>query len=282
MHVHGLNMRTRVQKKENQVADEFEREDEERRELGESADATAKADESMGVLDATADDLDKDLTVKYHVDEEAPATDSNVDEILGKMKAEEDTTTPLDDATMFIQYKADVDSGMTNGMVLEDLAHAPGSLTERANIEAQQAESMDDEADLESDANDLGDAAAISEKAADLDAVTETLVDQPQLALDAEQNEKAEAVDVVKMDEAPVSQKSLGDIGSLERSNAVGEAGAFVSEEDKNEEAIIRKEQEHEAKMEESARKMMLADEKDMKELDAQTNADVLNAEKVH
>jgi hypothetical protein len=173
-----------------------------------------------------------------------------------------------------------VDPAVTNDVVLQDLANSQGSLVERAQLEAQQSDSMDDEDDLESQANDLGEAATASDHSEDLDAVTATLIDHPTLSLDTEESQKQEAGDVVKQDEG--SKGSLGDIGALDQSNAVDEASSFANDEDKNEEAIIHKAEQREESMERAAQKDMYQDEKDMKNLDAQTNEDVLNANKVH
>merc|ERR1711937_917094 len=100
VHMGQLKMKTNVAKK---VKEEFAREEEERsRELGES-DSTSVKKESFGILDATEADLDKDLTVDYHPDTK-PNDDATVDDILGKMHADVQDKTPLDDATELIQY----------------------------------------------------------------------------------------------------------------------------------------------------------------------------------
>merc|ERR1711871_327215 len=233
---------------------EFAREEEERsRELGES-DSTSVKKESLGILDATEADLDKDLTVDYHPDTK-PNNDATVDDILGKMHADVQDKTPLDDATELIQYPVaheDVDPAVTNDMVLQDLAGSESSLVERAEIEAKQSEQMDDEQELESQANDLGEAATTYE-----------------------------AAEVVEKDEGK-KPGSLGDIGTLDQSNAVGEAAEFANDEDRNEEAIIEKAERREQEMEKAAQKDMYEDEKAMKDLDARTNADIVNANKVH
>ena len=90
---------------------------------------------------------------------------------------------------------------MTNDMVLQDLAGSESSLVERAEIEAKQSEQMDDEQELQSQANDLGEAATTSEDAGDLDAVTSTLIDHPHLSLDTDETKKEEAAEVVEKDE---------------------------------------------------------------------------------
>jgi len=283
MHVGQLKMKTRVAQRVKEVKEEYAREEaseESSSELGESDNTEAKK-ESFGILDATADDLDQDLTVKYHPE---PKPDDNaVDDILGKMHAEVHDKNPLDYATELIQYQAaneDVDPAVTNDMVLQDLASSQSSLVERANLEAQQSDAMDDEQDLQSQANDLGEAAESSEAAGDLDAVTSTLIDHPHLSLDNHETQKQEAADVVSQDEG--GAKSLGDVGALDQDHAVDEAAAFANDEDRNEEAIIQNAEQHEQEMEKAAQKDMIRDEKAMKDLDAQTNKDILNANKVH
>merc|ERR1711871_1391292 len=260
VHMGQLKMKTNVAKKVQEVKEEFAREEEERsRELGES-DSTSVKKESLGILDATVDD------------------------ILGKMHADVQDKTPLDDATELIQYPVaheDVDPAVTNDMVLQDLAGSESSLVERAEIEAKQSEQMDDEQELESQANDLGEAATTSEDAGDLDAVTSTLIDHPHLSLDTDETKKEEAAEVVEKDEGK-KPGSLGDIGTLDQSNAVGEAAEFANDEDRNEEAIIEKAEQREQEMEKAAQKDMYEDEKAMKDLDARTNEDIVNANKVH
>jgi len=283
VHMGQLKMKTNVAKKVQEVKKEFAREEEERsRELGES-DSTSVKKESFGILDATEADLDKDLTVDYHPDTK-PNNDATVDDILGKMHADVQDKTPLDDATELIQYPVaheDVDPAVTNDMVLQDLAGSESSLVERAEIEAKQSEQMDDEQELESQANDLGEAATTSEDAGDLDAVTSTLIDHPHLSLDTDETKKEEAAEVVEKDEGK-KPGSLGDIGTLDQSNAVGEAAEFANDEDRNEEAIIEKAEQREQEMEKAAQKDMYEDEKAMKDLDARTNEDIVNANKVH
>merc|ERR1711968_222157 len=114
VHMGQLKMKTNVAKKVQEVKEEFAREEEERsRELGES-DSTSVKKESLGILDATEAD------------------------ILGKMHADVQDKTPLDDATELIQYPVaheDVDPAVTNDMVLQDLAGSESSLVERAEIE---------------------------------------------------------------------------------------------------------------------------------------------------
>merc|ERR1711861_60853 len=88
VHMGQLKMKTNVAKKVQEVKEEFAREEEERsRELGES-DSTSVKKESLGILDATEADLDKDLTVDYHPDTK-PNNDATVDDILGKLHADE-------------------------------------------------------------------------------------------------------------------------------------------------------------------------------------------------
>merc|ERR1712199_23749 len=101
----------------------------------------------------------------------------------------------------------------------------------------------DDEQELQSQANDLGEAATTYE----------------------------EAAEVVEKDEGK-KPGSLGDIGTLDQSNAVGEAAEFANDEDRNEEAIIEKAEQREQEMEKAAQKDMYEDEKAMKDLDARTN----------
>merc|ERR1711907_336761 len=254
VHMGQLKMKTNVAKKVQEVKEEFAREEEERsRELGES-DSTSVKKESLGILDATEADLDKDLTVDYHPDTK-PNNDATVDDILGKMHADVQDKTPL--------------------------ADAESSLVERAEIEAKQSEQMDDEQELQSQANDLGEAATTSEDAGDLDAVTSTLIDHPHLSLDTNETKKEEAAEVVEKDEGK-KPGSLVDIGTLDQSNAVGEAAEFANDEDRNEEAIIEKAEQREQEMEKAAQKDMYEDEKAMKDLDARTNEDIVNANKVH
>ena len=81
VHMGQLKMKTNVAKKVQEVKEEFAHEEEERsRELGES-DSTSVKKESLGILDATEADLDKDLTVDYHPDTK-PNNDATVDDIV--------------------------------------------------------------------------------------------------------------------------------------------------------------------------------------------------------
>merc|ERR1712146_145799 len=99
VHMGQLKMKTNVAKKVQEVKDEFAREEEERsRELGES-DSTSVKKESLGILDATEADLDKDLTVDYHPDTK-PNNDATVDDILGKMHADVKSSS-LDESSEF-------------------------------------------------------------------------------------------------------------------------------------------------------------------------------------
>ena len=99
-------MKTHVAERVKQVKEEFAREEEsESSELGEG-DSTVAKKESFGIFDATAEDIDNDLTVDYKPEEAKPTADATVDDLLGKMKADVHNNNPLDDATEFLQYEA--------------------------------------------------------------------------------------------------------------------------------------------------------------------------------
>lgn len=230
------------------------------------------------------DELAGDLTIHYHADI-TPDNDAKVDDLLGKMKiavGPDAQVNPLDDSPDFVsllQYKAaddEVDPALKSDLVLQDLASSGQSLMDRAQVEAAQTNAMEDEDALKEEAASLGEAAAMSQKdGAELDAVSQTLIDHPSLEAPSAAG-RADAKDVVKMDEN--NGPKLGDVASADQENAVELASSFANEEDENEEAVIRKEEEKEKKMENDARKMMLNDVHDMKQLDKAVNGDVMNA----
>merc|ERR1719197_1921656 len=177
-HLDQLKTNMRIADSENQVRDQFEQEEERRRaarerELGES-ESTARdvqedeeqKDDDSGVLDASAADLEKDLTVDFHAPKKTKVnTEERVDELMGQLRSisgskGKGTKSKLDDSVEFVEFSAgDVaDDGATSDMVLQDLRSSDDSLVSRANMEASQSIGMDDNDDVESEADDLGDA----------------------------------------------------------------------------------------------------------------------------
>jgi len=112
-HLGQLHTNMEVAESENQVRQQFEREDDMERasreaELGESestkSDDTAHQtkDSSDDVLHASASDLEKDLTVNYHGDH-APDTEDKVDFLMNKLRSISGSSGhTLDHSTEFI------------------------------------------------------------------------------------------------------------------------------------------------------------------------------------
>merc|ERR1711871_351059 len=124
-------------------------------------------------------------------------------------------------------------------------------------------ESMDDDSDLEQEANDLGDTADAADSAeAGLDAMDETMAEHPEL--DTESLGQKEAMEVVEQDEDGAKTKTSHAIGLLAQDNASKQAMAFVSKEDQREEAAIQRAQKHEKQQEEEAKKQMYQEMKKM------------------
>merc|ERR1711988_257985 len=84
---HHLHHKTHIRETENRYLAEEDREEDEERELGESDTMKeASKPESNGVLDASAADLDKDLTVNFeHRALEAPNTEKKVDDLMKEL-----------------------------------------------------------------------------------------------------------------------------------------------------------------------------------------------------
>jgi len=154
-------------------------------------------------------------------------------------------------------------------LVQQDFAATGASLMGRAQLEASQFDQMnqDNYEEMTADADDLGDAESMGEQqGADLDVISKTLVEHPDL--DAESVGEKEASMVVNMDES----KNLGEV---EQGNEVNQAVSFASDEDKKEEAIIERAQAREQRNEDTARDHMYKDLENMNKLNDAVNADV-------
>lgn len=252
----------------------------EHNDLGESDEADAV--EPLGVLDASVDDITKDLTPHISHKAAAPASDQTVDDLLKSMdstlqthKAQGTTHNPLDAAPNFIQVEeSNPDVRGMDDLVQQDFAATGASLMGRAQLEASQFDQMnqDNYEEMTADADDLGDAESMGEQqGADLDVISKTLVEHPDL--DAESVGEKEASMVVNMDES----KNLGEV---EQGNEVNQAVSFASDEDKKEEAIIERAQAREQRNEDTARDHMYKDLENMNKLNDAVNADVGPASK--
>jgi hypothetical protein len=264
-HVNVLHSHMRVANTESEVREEYEREEQNQKkmnDLGESDSVSSDtAHRSMGVLDASADDLEKDLTVDFH--QHTAATEEKADDLMKDMADSDSdmTVSPLDSAEELLQTGRDdsIDDGLSANIVLQDLASGDKSLTARAAVEAEQAESMDDEADLEEEANDLGDTADTAETG--LDAIDETFANHP--SLNSQTLGQKEAAEVVEDDEDD-GKATVHKIGILAQDSASKKALNFMNEEDRREESAIKKAQKREKKQEKEATKQMYAEMKKM------------------
>jgi len=308
-HLDGLKAGMRIADSENQVRKEFHQEEVKRAqretELGESesTDAPAEQHDDMGVLGASAADLDKDLTVEFHAPKKEVNTEQRVDELMGQLrsisgKKKVKDVRMLDDSVEFVEFSSGdiADDGATSDMVIQDLQSSDDSLVSRAKMEASQSMNMDDnDADVKSQADEL-DAAEKEEAEAssgldDLDKVYAETRDDEGLGESGDDDalikkEAMEAKMVVDEDEDGKVPKKMKaehkDIGDLAQTTAVTGAANFANEEDEKEEDEIKKAQAREKKMEEDAKKHMYSQMKQMND-DVKNQQDKLEQRiKVH
>jgi len=275
MHLGALHTSMQVEDSASQVREEYDREEEEEeaskeRDLGESDNVKAKVEDEnplklpeqeSGLLTANEDDLAKDLHVGFET--YTPDTMDKADNLMAEMQGKEapvPDVAMLDESTEFLQF-----SGEGKGLESMDLAHSDDSLMSRAQMEARQSEIMSDDDDLSNEAHDLGDTVSDEDKMDnDLDDFDMTVADQPDLDI-GESKGRSLAESVVEGDEHSQTEKSAEDIGSMAQHNAVEKANEFVSDEDKREEAAIKKAQDREKKMEDDAKSTMYAEMQKMK-----------------
>jgi len=281
MHLHHLHTSMKVDDSEEQTRDEIDREEEEEEasresELGEAGNikaAAARPDTSGGVLDMNADDLSKDLSVDFHT-----RTANNMDKVDNLMdslrSASGEQVVPdvelLDEATEFLQFSD------SQNLESQDLAHSKDSLFSRAELEATQANSMEDEDEDQSEAKDMGESISDGDKdAADLDDLDMTFADKPSLDI-GDSNGRRDAEMVI------AGEEQGHDIGSMAQDAALNTATSYVSEEDKREEDAIKKAQAHEKKMEQDAKAHMYAEMQKMKSETTQDKKSLAKAVREH
>merc|ERR1719487_1101202 len=313
-HVGQLRLNTNIAGEEQRMRKAYDREEEEERESreaelgeGDSPRATRMAKASTnsgGVLDASAADLSKDLTVQFSHTSTAPtSTEGQVDVLMKKLRSisgadgadqgPHKLVHKLDDSVEFLEVSSggvtdEVDDGVTDDIVIQDLQSSGKSLVDRANMEASQSQSMDDDDDdLESEADDLGEVEK-QENEADksLDDLDKVFADNPRLDNDDDDDSTAqnEAKLVVTEDEdgGKVLRTNSHKIGSIAQDTAVKKAQTFANKEDQKEEEAIKRMQQREKVMEESAKANMYKQMKKMNDEVSQEQAKLSATVKSH